>query len=73
MTQQTEVGSNPVQVETGEFDEAIEVVEDVASDSTYALEKRLPLFGEPSTKCFKICNSVKFCFLTDVKKGQEIT
>lgn len=33
LTQQVEVGSNPVQVETGEFDEAIEVVEDVAAES----------------------------------------
>lgn len=32
-TQQEDVGSNPVQVETGEFDEAIEVVEDIAAES----------------------------------------
>lgn len=33
MALQVEVGVNPVQVETGEFDEAIEVVEDVAAES----------------------------------------
>lgn len=31
--QELEVGANPVQVETGEFDEAIEVVEDVIAES----------------------------------------
>lgn len=30
-----EVGANPVQVETGEFDEAIEVEEDVAAESEF--------------------------------------
>ncbi|GLD70048.1 toll-like receptor 13, partial [Lates japonicus] len=31
--EETEVGANPVQVEVGEFDEAIEVVEDVVAES----------------------------------------
>ena len=29
------MGANPVQVETGEFDEAIEVVEDVIAESKF--------------------------------------
>ncbi len=33
--QELEVGTNPVQVETGEFDEAIEVVEDVIAESKF--------------------------------------
>jgi len=33
--QEPEVGANPVQVETGEFDEAIEVVEDVIAESEF--------------------------------------
>lgn len=40
--QETEVGANPVQIEIGEFDEAIEVVEDVTAESKFTLIKHRP-------------------------------
>lgn len=33
--QETEVGANPVQVEIGEFDEAIDIIEDVVTESKF--------------------------------------
>lgn len=39
------MGANPVQVETGEFDEAIEVVEDVIAESEFNV------FSTPPTIC----------------------
>lgn len=41
--QELEVGANPVQVETGEFDEAIEVVEDVIAESEFDVFSTPPL------------------------------
>lgn len=40
------MGANPVQVETGEFDEAIEVVEDVIAESKFNV------FSTPQTICY---------------------
>lgn len=57
--QELEVGVNPVQVETGEFDEAIEVVEDVIAESEFYV------FSTPPPKCtvqiFFCCLHRVFC------------
>lgn len=42
--QEPEVGTNPVQVEVGEFDEAIDVVEDVAAESEFTGSSRNQTF-----------------------------
>lgn len=36
--QEAEVGANPVQIEVGEFDEAIEIVEDVFAESKFTTQ-----------------------------------
>lgn len=36
-SQETEVGANPVQIEVGDFDEAIEIVEDEVAESKFTV------------------------------------
>lgn len=59
------MGANPVQIEIGEFDEAIEVVEDVIAESKFTLTH---LFKATLTHI----NSLKSLILTNVVASPNI-
>lgn len=58
--QELEVGANPVQVETGEFDEAIEVEEDVIAESEFNVFSTPPAICH----CFEATPKLQIYFLS---------